>query len=96
MLIDESLYAWRPDAPMKYALESSGTFSFEGEPRRIYMMELSGLTKGTISVYADEEKTQHIGTAVYPDSVIEPENPLCTDMVYIYGDGVEAGVEITI
>lgn len=96
MLIDESLYAWRPDAPMKYALESSGAFSFEGEPRRIYMMELSGMTKGTISVYADEEKTQHIGTTIYPDSIIEPENPLCTDIVYICGDGMEAGVEITI
>lgn len=96
MLIDGSLYAWRRDVPVKYILESSGILSFEGEARRIYMMELSSMTKGSVSVYADEEKKQHIGTAIYPDSIIAPEKPLCTDMVYICGDGMGAGVDVII
>lgn len=96
MLIDETLYAWCPMAPVEYALETGGIFSFEGEARRIYMMELSGMTGGTVSVYADAEMTQPIGTVTYPDVRTEPEIPLCTDMVYVSGDGIGEGVAITL
>ena len=96
MLIDENLYVWQPSDPVKYALESGGIFSFGEEGRKIYMLELTGMTEGTVNVYADEEKTQSIGAVTYPNTKIEPEKPISTSMIYVSGDGLGAGMDITI
>jgi hypothetical protein len=96
MLIDETLYAWIPSEPEEYAVENEGVISFESEGRRIYMLEFSGFEEGTVNVYADEEKTELIGSVTFPDVIIEPAQPECVDMIYTSGDGVGAGVVCTV
>ena len=96
MLIDPTLYAWRPNAPEEYALETSGAISFGTEARRIYQMEVSGVSSGIVSIYADEEQTELIGEVTYPDALMEPSVPVCADCIYADGDGIGEGVVITL
>ena len=96
MLIDPTLYAWRPNQPEEYALETSGAISFGVEARRIYQIEVSGLSSGTISIYADDERSELIGEVTYPDILMEPATPKCVDCIYADGDGIGAGVSITL
>ena len=96
MLIDESLYSWKPHAPESFITETAGSISFGTEGRRVYMIEVSGVTSGTLNIYADTEKTELIGSATYPDTLIEPTTPVCVDMLVTDGDGLAEGVSITL
>ena len=96
MLIDPTLYAWRPNEPEEYALETAGAISFAPDARRIYLLEVSGVLSGTVDLYADSEETELIGSIVYPDTSFEPASPVCVDMIYASGDGLGEGVAITI
>ena len=96
MLIDESLYSWKPHAPEPFVTEAAGSISFVPNARRVYMVEVAGLSSGTIDLYADIEKTELIGSVTYPDVIIEPASPVCTDMLVIDGDGLAAGVSIAL
>ena len=96
MLIDESLYSWQPNAPESFITETAGSISFGTEGRRIYMVEVSGMASGTLNIYADAEKTELIGSATYPDTLIEPTTPVCVDSIVTDGDGISVGVSITL
>ena len=70
-------------------------FSFDGEGRRIYMIEVFGVSEGTVSVYSGEEKSELIGSVTFPDTKIEPSIPVHVDSLYLSGDGIAEGVSIT-
>ena len=44
MLIDESLYSWKPHAPEPFVTEAAGSISFAPDARRVYMVEVAGLS----------------------------------------------------
>ena len=96
MLIDPTLYSWQPNAPESFITETAGSISFGTEGRRIYMVEVSGMASGTLNIYADAEKTELIGSATYPDILIEPTTPVCVDSIVTDGDGIAEGVSITL
>ena len=96
MLIDDSLYSWKPNAPESFITEEPGSIPFGQEGRRIYLIEVSGLSSGTFALYANTEETELIGSVTYPDNVIEPITPICTDLLFVDGNGLSAGVSITI
>ena len=95
MVIDPNEYVWCPMEPSEYALETEGVFSFDGEGRRIYMIEVFGVSEGTVSVYSGEEKSELIGSVTFPDTKIEPSIPVHVDSLYLSGDGIAEGVSIT-
>ena len=95
MVIDPNEYVWCPMEPSEYALETEGIFSFDGEGRRIYMIEVFGVSEGTVSVYSGEEKSELIGSVTFPDTKIEPSIPVHVDSLYLSGDGIAEGVSIT-
>ena len=96
MLVDPTLYAWLPNPPEEYALETEGIISFGDEARRVYQIEIAGVSEGTVSIYADDEKTELIGTVTAPDVLIEPASPVCTDSLVTEGDGIGAGVTLNL
>ena len=96
MLINPTLYSWQPNAPESFITETAGSISFGTEGRRIYMVEVSGMASGTLNIYADTEKTELIGSVIYPDTLIEPTTPVCVDSIVTDGDGIAEGVSITI
>ena len=96
MLIDPTLYAWQPNAPEAFSTETAGSISFGDDGRRVYMIEVSGMSSGTLDVYADTEKTELIGSVTFPDILIEPTVPVCVDSIVTDGDGIGAGVSITL
>ena len=96
MLIDPTLYSWQPNAPESYTTETAGSISFGDDGRRVYMIEVSGMSSGTLDVYADTEKTELIGSVTFPDILIEPTAPVCVDSLVMDGDGLAEGVSITL
>ena len=96
MLIDPTLYSWQPNAPESYTTETAGSISFGDNGRRVYMIEVSGMSSGALDVYADAEKTELIGSVTYPDILIEPTAPVCVDSLVTEGDGLAEGVSITL
>ena len=96
MLIDPTLYSWKPHAPESFLTETAGSISFGTEGRRVYVVEVSGMVSGSFYIYADTEKTELIGSVTYPDTLIEPTAPVCVDLLVTDGDGLAEGVSITI
>ena len=96
MLIDPTLYSWKPHAPESFVTETAGSISFGTEGRRVYVVEVSGMVSGTFNIYADTEKTELIGSVTYPDTLIEPTAPVCVDSLVTDGDGLAEGVSIMI